>query len=150
MSAPIEKQKKVEHIKLVSKSPVGMCVLRSARKYRLDPYLIWAIKRVETGRGLDGNIVGNNTNKTRDIGLMQTNTIHLNDLKRFGITEHDLKDPCVSLDVAGWMLAKLIKKHGVREGVGRYHSGTPKYKNPYIKKVFKEWYSLVNTAKKFQ
>jgi len=150
MSVQVEKQKNTQNITLVSKSHIGKCVLRTAKKYRLDPYLIWAVKRVETGRSLEGNRVGNNTNKTRDIGLMQTNSMHLKALKEFGITESHLKEPCISLDVAGWMLAGLIKKHGVREGVGRYHSGTPKFKNPYIKKVFKEWYSLVKTAKKFQ
>jgi len=135
-----------DKIKLIAKQPIGKCVLRVARKYHLDPYLIWAVKRVETGSSLKGDIVGHNTNGTKDVGFMQTNTIHMEKLAAYGITENDLKQPCVSIEVGGWMLATLISKHGVREGVGRYHSKTPKYKYPYIKKVFKEWLTLVRAA----
>lgn len=130
-------------VRLIATQPISRCVLAVAKKYKLDPYLIWSIKRVESGKSLKGDVVGHNKNGTRDIGLMQTNTIHLKKLSEFGITEDHLKQPCISLDVAGWMLSDLIERHGVREGVGRYHSKTPKYKEPYIKKVFSQWSKLV-------
>lgn len=138
---------KPQLVKLYARTPVSRCVLQSAKKYKLDPYLIWAIKQVESGNSLKADIVGVNTNGTRDLGLMQINNgVWVKEIAKFGISEKDLFDPCINIEVGSWILASSIQKHGVREGIGRYHSGTPKYKNVYIDKVYAKWSALLKKA----
>lgn len=51
-----------------------------------------------------------------------------------------LKDNgCFNIYIGSWILAHSIRKEkgDVWEGVGRYHSATPKYKYRYIEKVKK-------------
>lgn len=139
-----------QKLNMIPQDEYSKCLINTAYKYNLDPYLILAIKRVESSNRWDKNVFNKNKNGTRDIGIMQTNTIHLKTLKRFNITEADLYEPCVSMEVAGWMLAKLIKDHGVIEGIGRYHSKTPRFKDPYIDKVLKQWKTLLTSAGLYQ
>lgn len=76
-----------------------------------------------------------NTNNTRDLGLMQINTIWA---REFNIRESDLLKPEVNIKVASIILADLINKYGYSwETVGRYHSATPSLKRIWLARIKK-------------
>lgn len=84
--------------------------LKFAKKYNVPAELLWAIAKTES----NFNPFSSNTNKngSTDFGLMQINSIHLVELKQFGINQEDLYNPYVSIDVGAYVLSKCIKKYG--------------------------------------
>lgn len=117
------------------------CIMASSAKYPIvHPDLIRAIIKTESG-GRNG-IVSKNSNKSKDLGVMQINTIHLPELQRYGITRDQLiNDPCTSIATGTWMLAKHLSKakpgdQGFWNAVANYHSKTPKYNSIYQRKVW--------------
>jgi hypothetical protein len=76
-----------------------------------------------------------NTNGTKDIGLMQINTIWA---KEFGLKESDLLNVDTNVKVATIILTDLINKHGYSwETVGMYHSATPVHKRVWLSSIKK-------------
>lgn len=113
------------------------CWDRAAKTYKLDPWLLMAIAKVESS--FNPNAVNtSNRNKTADIGLMQINDIWLPTLKKFGIHRKDLFEPCTSIFVGAWILAQNIKRFGYNlDGIGAYNS--PKHvitRRKYAQKVY--------------
>ncbi len=67
-----------------------------------------------------------NRNGSVDIGAFQINSIHLQQLARFGIDGPALQDGCVSAYVAAWHYRQQMNRHGnTWRAVGAYHSQTP-------------------------
>lgn len=80
-------------------------------------------------------LVNKNKNGTKDVGLMQINTIWA---KEFGLSEKDLMNPDTNVRVATIILDDLIKRHGYTwETVGMYHSATPVHKRVWVNNVIK-------------
>ena len=103
-------------------------------RYGIHPYLLAAVAQHESN--LDPAAIRQNKNGSRDIGLMQINSIHLPELAKHGISEQDLLNPCTNLAVGAW----LMKRHQINygntwEAVGVYHSATPSYKWKYAQKI---------------
>ena len=88
------------------------CWEEAASRYDLEPELLQAIASVESGyRAQAMNY--SNRNGTRDIGLMQINSIHLPRLLKQGITEERLlNEPCLSVEVGASILADFIQRFG--------------------------------------
>ena len=99
------------------------CWDEASRRYDIPVELLHAIARHESG--LNPRARNTNTNGSRDIGLMQINAESwLPQLARFGITEAQLLDPCVNLNVGAWILAGNVQRHGYGwEAVGAYNVG---------------------------
>jgi len=77
-----------------------------------------------------------NKNGTKDIGLMQINTLWIKELPQLHLSEKKLKDPKVNIEVAAVILSKLIKERGYSwDTIGCYHSKTKKYKNIWLKRA---------------
>jgi soluble lytic murein transglycosylase-like protein len=100
------------------------CWADAASQYDIEPELLQAIAAVESGYRAEAMNHSNN-NGTRDIGLMQINSIHLPRLLKEGITEQRLLDePCLSVAVGASILAGFIRQFGYNwTAVGSYNVG---------------------------
>ena len=69
---------------------------------------------------------------------MQINSSWLPTLRRFGIVEKDLYEPCVSIDVGAWILAHNIRSYGnTWAAVGAYNSPDPARGLQYALRVYR-------------
>lgn len=108
-------------------SLVLACAIKAATAYGLPPTGVVAVLEAEGGRTGE---VSENVNGTRDIGLMQVNSLWLAPLaKKWGVTpdeaEAALRDrPCTNIAVGTYILADCIHKRGgdFWQGVGCYHA----------------------------
>lgn len=100
------------------------CWQLAANRYQIDPLLLYAIAKVESG--LNPAARNRNSDGSRDIGLMQINSRHLPALAQFGIGEQQLiSQPCTSVMVGAWILAGFIREKGYGwQAVGAYNAGT--------------------------
>lgn len=115
------------------------CVVKAAERHSVNPWVLKAILKVESN--FKPGAVTRNTNGTVDLGMAQINSIHLKELSKYGIAEGDLLNPCVSIYVAAWHLAKQHRRHGnTWFAVGAYHSATPCFNARYVGLV---WNTLV-------
>ena len=106
----------------------------AARTFSLDVTLLKRIATIESN--LNEKAININSNGTRDIGLMQINTIHLKRLSKIGITESVLRDPEVNIYVGAMLLSSHIRRRGYNlEAIGCYHSANPIYKNQWLKRL---------------
>jgi len=99
------------------------CWQLAASRYHVDPLLLYAIAKVESG--LNPSARNINSDGSQDIGLMQINSRHLPALARFGISEqHLLTQPCTSVMVGAWILAGFIREQGYGwQAIGAYNAG---------------------------
>lgn len=119
---------------LVSVFPAYACWAEIGQRYNINPYLLGAIAKTESN--FKANAVRQNKNGTRDIGVMQINSLWLPELAKYGITEQHLFDPCVNIAVGAWILRQRQSTYGnTWEAVGTYHSKTPNFKWNYANKV---------------
>ena len=95
-----------------------------ASRYDIEPELLQAIAAVESGYRTEA-MNHSNTDGSRDIGLMQINSMHLPRLLKLGITEDRLlSEPCLSVEVAASILAEFIQRFGYNwTAVGSYTAG---------------------------
>lgn len=102
----------------------GSCWENAGQQYAVEPRLLYAIAEVESG--LNSQAVNYNKNGSRDLGVMQINSIHLPRLAEKGITERRLlEEPCVTINVGAEILAEFIAKHGYNwTAVGAYNAGS--------------------------
>lgn len=68
---------------------------------------------------------------------MQINSIHFDSLKSLGISEQALrKNSCANVFSGSWILNKVIQDNGYSwEGIGKYHSKTPYYRDRYVSRL---------------
>ncbi len=108
------------------------CWQEAATRYRVPVDLLVAIARVESS--LNPQAV-NRSHQARtgsyDIGLMQINSAHLPQLKRWGIGEAQLMEPCTNIHVGAWILAQSIARHGLNwQAVGAYNAACTQLRGP--------------------
>lgn len=122
--------------------------LASAR-YDLNPYLLYSIALVESAMNPHA-ISRPNSNRTHDIGLMQVNSAWLSSerFRQAGITQEDLRNPCINIHVGAWVLKSNINSMGYNwQAIGAYNA----WKNRdaqlrYANKVY-TMYGLVMESK---
>lgn len=114
--------------------PAYACWDDIGARYGINPYLLAAIAKTESN--FNAKAIRQNTNGSRDIGVMQINSLWLPELAKHGILEAHLFDPCVNIEVGAWILQKRQMHFGnTWEAVGAYHSKTPAFKWNYAEKV---------------
>ena len=102
----------------------------------MNAYLLYAIAKTESG--LNPNAVNRNRNGSYDIGLMQVNSRWLPTLRKYGVDEKQLFDPCVSIHVGAWILAQNMQRMGNSwEAVGAYNARNPELRLRYARKVYR-------------
>lgn len=122
------------------------CVIAASGKYRVNIDILRALLKQEAG--FRGASVGNK-NGSRDYGYAQTNSIHLPELARYGVTKERLMyDPCASIGTMAWMVAKhlaaapraadgTISALDYWKAIGNYHSKTPSLNKKYRESVWR-------------
>lgn len=127
------------------------CWSRAGQLHAIEPELLQAIADVESGQR--PGAINHNRNGTRDIGLMQINSIHLPRLSARGITEQRLLDePCLSVEVGASVLAEFIARHGYNwTAVGAYNAGNSPHRQAarlrYARKVWQRYQVLTRARK---
>ena len=112
------------------------CVRAASQRYGVPVDLVYAI--IKTEGGTTGQTVGN-TNGSRDMGLMQINTIHLPELAKHGITrDMVIGNECLNIHVGAFILHRELSRGGdFWTNVGAYNSRTPVHNKRYRAKVLK-------------
>lgn len=105
------------------------------KEFGISYFLMKSIAITENTK-FDENAIMYNTNGTKDIGLMQINTSWKHWMPEAGITNEKLKDVDFNIKVAFMIVDRIIQQHGYSwDSIGRYHSGTPKFKKAWLKKI---------------
>ncbi|WP_434626708.1 type III secretion system invasion protein IagB [Chromobacterium sp. CV08] len=126
------------------------CWDRAGAAFNIEPDLLYAIAQQESG--LRPDAVGRNRDGSRDLGLMQINSVHLPRLRALGIDEKRLLgDACLSVMVGASILADMMKRYGYSwEAVGAYNAGPApgrrQLRMRYARQVWQR-YQLLRTAR---
>lgn len=113
------------------------CWEQASARYGVNPHILVAIAKHESG--LNPGAVRRNNDGTMDRGIMQINSIHLPELRRYGITERHLLDPCVNVHIGAWLLSRHIARFGnTWQAVGAYHSKTPSLNRAYALRIWRK------------
>lgn len=121
--------------------------VEAGKKYGIDPQLLWAIAKTESQ--LNPNALNqNNKNGSYDIGIMQINSIHLNELwTKYGISEDDLYNPRLNIHIGAKILKDCLNKHNnnLINGITCYNGRIEN--NPYGERVLD---NLMQARRKYQ
>ena len=108
-----------------AKSSSGNCWIDAGTYYQVDPWLLYTIAQKESG--LNPKAFNRNKDQSYDIGLMQINSFFLPVLKKHGIEEQMLYDPCTNIKIGAWVLRQGMSIYGNNwRAVGAYNAGTSK------------------------
>lgn len=113
------------------------CWEEAGRKYGINPWLLVAIARTESG--LNPRAVNRgNGNGSYDVGLMQINSAWLPMLRSYGIDEERLFEPCTNITVGAWILAQNMRRLGATwEAVGAYNAASHEKRVRYATSVYR-------------
>lgn len=110
------------------------CYSHAAQYHGVNEVVLRAIAIRESTE--NPKAVNMNSNGSKDIGVMQINSINMEELGIYGISEKDLWDPCNNIYVGAWILRKHIDHSGnTWKAVGRYKSKTPSIRDEYAKEI---------------
>jgi soluble lytic murein transglycosylase-like protein len=112
------------------------CWEEAGARYGVNPYLLYAIAKTESS--LNPKAINHNKNGSYDIGLMQINSSWFPTLRRHGVEEKHLFDPCTSIHVGAWILARNMQRMGNSwDAVGAYNATKPDLRLKYAMKVYR-------------
>lgn len=136
---------------LLASQAQAWCWMEAGQRYNVDPYLLYAIAKQESG--LNPKALNKNRNGTIDIGLMQINSTHLPTLAKFNISREALNEPCTNIMVGAWVLASSFSKKGVSwYNVGDYNVGgkvspeRDKIRVRYANSVYRHYQKAIKDA----
>jgi soluble lytic murein transglycosylase-like protein len=120
------------------------CFNQAAAYQGVNPSVLRAVAWFES-KG-DASAINRNANGSIDVGQLQINSIHFDDLARQGVPHRALTDPCINVYVAAWLLKQKMVKYGnTWRAIGAYHSESPKLRDAYarsIQKILVMWGEL--------
>lgn len=112
------------------------CWEEAAARYGVNAHVLYAIAKTESS--LNPRAINRNKNGSYDIGLMQINSIWFPTLRKYGVEEQHLLQPCVSIHVGAWILAQNMQRLGNSwDAIGAYNSSKPEIRQRYAMKVYK-------------
>jgi soluble lytic murein transglycosylase-like protein len=116
--------------------PARACWQEAGSRYHVDPALLHAIARTESG--LNPAAFNRNQNGSIDIGLMQINSAWFPTLAKYGISTQDVWEPCTNIHVGAWVLAQNMQRLGMNwDAVGAYNATTASKRTAYAWKVYR-------------
>jgi soluble lytic murein transglycosylase-like protein len=121
----------------INDQTIAYCVAHASRQYMVPPEALLAIMMQENGRP---GMKKRNTNGSLDLGVMQINTVWLQDKSplKYYIDENQIAyDTCANIHVATWILAKHYgSSRDIWRAIGMYHSpGNLGFATSYIQNV---------------
>ncbi len=126
------------------------CWAAAAYRYQLPVELLYAIGSVESSHNPKARAVANDG--TYSVGLMQVNSSWFPTLRRYGLAESQLWDPCINIQVGTWILRQEVDRYGYSwEAIGAYYAGAYSPKNyrwkirhyrEYATKVLGRWHRI--------
>jgi soluble lytic murein transglycosylase-like protein len=100
----------------------------------VNPVILKAIAWFES-KG-DPEAVHRNADGSVDIGQAQINSVHFGELRRNGVPPGALRNACVNIYVAAWMLKQKMLRYGnTWRAIGAFHSETPKLRDQYARDI---------------
>lgn len=126
------------------------CIEDSGNTYDINPLVLLSVLKVESN-GRTG-IVSTNTDGSADLGPSQFNTRSWAKvlIQKYNIPREALiHDMCQATRALGFALRTEINAAGgsLWEGIGNYHSHTPKYHNKYIGQVYAAYRQMTTKGK---
>jgi soluble lytic murein transglycosylase-like protein len=118
------------------------CIYMSAYTYNVNPLLLLAIAKTESG--FNRYAINKNKNGTIDYGMFQINS---SNLKRFNIhPSYVMHDVCYASKIAAYVLSSCIATYGnTWKAVDCYNKGrNAKNTSEYVWKTYKNLISLSN------
>lgn len=113
------------------------CFDTAAQYQRVSPKVLRGIAGIESQN--NPRAIGRNKNGSVDYGIMQINSIHLKELRKYGVHRADLMNKCMNIYTGAWLLKQKMRKYGNSwKAVGAYHSETPSERDAYARKVKQE------------
>lgn len=110
------------------------CFEQAGTYQGVNPLVLRAIAWFES-KG-DPAAVNRNANGSIDVGQLQINSVHFNDLARHGVPSRALTDSCVNVYVAAWLLKQKMVRHGnTWRAIGAYHSESPGQRDAYARNI---------------
>lgn len=120
---------------ILSIQNVHACWQEAANRYKVPAQLLYAIARTESN--LNPTAVNRNKNGSWDIGIMQINSTWLPTLKRYGIGQRQLFDPCTNIKIGAWILSQNFARLGYNwKAIGAYNASTRSLRARYAWKVY--------------
>lgn len=118
------------------------CIYMSAYSYNVNPLLLLAIAKTESG--FNKYAINKNKNGTIDYGMFQINSSNLKRLKIH--PNYVINDVCYASKVASYMLSSCISTYGnTWRAVDCYNKGkNAKNTSSYVWKTYKNLISLLN------
>lgn len=114
--------------------PADDCITQAARYHGVNQWVLRAIGWHESK--IRPGAIGRNANGSVDLGAFQTNSVHLPELAKYGISAQHLMNGCVSAYVGAWRLRTMINRYGLSwKAIGAYHSETPQLRDRYAEAI---------------
>ncbi|KXS55572.1 MAG: lytic transglycosylase, catalytic [Marinobacter sp. T13-3] len=142
-SAPVEYIQELERPSELT----AECVKRVSRHYRVHPLILSLVIKVEGG--WSGAKIGN-TNHSYDLGLTQINSIHLPELRKYGLTEAMVRNNnCINLGVSAWYIRTVTQNQtaaGTRDyfrAIARYHSKNEPHITRYTDRLMETYEQMI-------
>lgn len=111
-----------------SPEEITACFIRAGDYYNVPAVVLWSIAYVESGFNSEAI---NYNRKSHDVGMMQINSWWFPVLKRYGITEEDLYDPCLNIFVGAWIFSRCYAKYRtLYDAISCYHTGRSYSESP--------------------
>ena len=142
---PLQKHGKYKHL-FNNPNQSRFCWDQAASYYGLDPWLLFAVAKVESSFNANAINQNKDAKKSTDYGLMQINTFWLPHLLKVGIQKEHLFDPCTSIFVGAWVMKSNIDRFGYNvDGIGAYNSPhNLQIRRNYGNKVIKAYYEVIS------
>lgn len=100
----------------------------------VNPVILKAIAWFES-KG-DPEAVHRNADGSVDVGQAQINSVHFDELRRNGVPPGALRNACVNIYVAAWMLKQKMLRYGnTWRAIGAFHSETPRLRDQYARDI---------------
>jgi soluble lytic murein transglycosylase-like protein len=104
--------------------PRRPCWDQAAAYHHVDPWLLYAIAKVESGYNPTA-MSRPNRNGSVDTGMMQVNSTHWATLRRYGIAPSALLNACASTYIGAWVLSSSQRRYGnTWEAIAAYNVGS--------------------------